>query len=93
MDAEADPNQTTSGNNTPLMKTLGSYSGLENNVTSITNLLLEQNAELNATNDRGYTAAHMASCCGHIEALKLLFQAKADLCVRNKDGFTPLGDS
>ena len=44
---------------------------------------------VNATNERGNTALHWAAVNGHLEAVKVLVDAGADMLLKNKDGHNP----
>jgi ankyrin repeat protein len=52
--------------------------------------LIDRNADLDATDNGGMTAAMYAARNGHVEALQLLADAGADLAIRNDDGQTAL---
>ena len=54
------------------------------------NQLLGQGAEVNARNDRGWTALMFAASNGHTEMAKILIENKADVNVRSVMGFTAL---
>ena len=52
--------------------------------------LLAAGAKISATDNAGYTAAHLAAQSGRLTFLSLLAQRKADLNVKSLDGDTPL---
>lgn len=60
------------------------------NSTNVTQLLLDNNADVNATNTVGETPLHLAALNGHKELTELLLANKADVNAKAKDGATPL---
>lgn len=52
--------------------------------------LVEAGADVNQSNENGWTALLSASACGHTEAVKGLLQAGADANAADKGGDTPL---
>ena len=58
--------------------------------TDVVKLLLEHNAEMDAPDSWGNTAAHNAAVSGRCDALKVLMAAGADLTIANKEGHTAL---
>jgi len=52
--------------------------------------LLDAGAELNATDDEGFTALMYASWIGHSEVAKLLIEAGVDVNAQAKEGGTAL---
>jgi ankyrin repeat protein len=52
--------------------------------------LLDAGAEVNATDDDGFTALLLASTWGHPEVVHLLIKAGADVNAQDKDGATEL---
>ena len=51
-------------------------------------MLLNFKAELDAVANDGFTPAHMAAQVGSKEALEVLVEAGADLCLKTKTGKT-----
>ncbi|KAF3906715.1 Ankyrin-2 [Arthrobotrys entomopaga] len=48
--------------------------------------LLERGADINGTDDGGYTALYWAACEGHNETVRLLIESGADVNIRTEDG-------
>lgn len=93
LNAGADPNTTYDfsphlpRDMTVLMMTAGRP---ENN-PEIAEVLITNGADVNATNEGGYTALHYAVSRANVEAVRQLIAAKANLGVRNQTfGYTPL---
>merc|ERR1712014_417768 len=53
--------------------------------TDMTELLLQLGANVNATNNQGWTALHIAAQNGDSDTLELLVEAGADVTAKNKD--------
>ena len=51
--------------------------------------LLSQGACVDATDDKGWTAAHVAADSGNLEVLKLLRKNGADFSIKDNQGYTP----
>ena len=68
------------------------YWATVNGQTEVVKLLLDNNADVNAScSDDGVTPLHIAGCNGHTEVLKLLLENNADVNARRTDnGATPL---
>jgi ankyrin repeat protein len=49
--------------------------------------------EINSSDDMGRTALHVAASEGHLEMAEHLLGAKADPCIRDRHGNTPLNDA
>ncbi|KAE8421609.1 ankyrin repeat-containing domain protein [Aspergillus pseudocaelatus] len=57
----------------------------------VVEILLRHGADLNSVSSlRGWTALHVVSFIGHMEAVKLLLEKGADITVRDHEGRTPL---
>ena len=58
------------------------------------NIIKNNLSEINAVNDRGRTALHLACCNSNtvstIECVKLLIDANADVNIKDDDGYTAL---
>ncbi len=52
--------------------------------------LLEQGVDINATNEKGETALHIASRIGRLSIVRLLLEYSPDLYSENEAGYTPL---
>jgi ankyrin repeat protein len=61
----------------------------ENNLAEVSRLL-SVGADVNATNDRGWTSLHLASLWGHMQVLKELLEHGADIESTTSYGRTPL---
>ena len=58
--------------------------------TPLVKLLLDQNADINATQTGGYTALHAAAQNGDEELIKLLLEQRADINAMTDSGKTPM---
>ncbi|KAE8358042.1 ankyrin repeat-containing domain protein [Aspergillus caelatus] len=57
----------------------------------VVEIILRHGADLNSVSSlRGWTALHVVSFIGHMEAVKLLLEKGADITVRDHEGRTPL---
>jgi ankyrin repeat protein len=56
----------------------------------VVQLLLENGADVSATDDRGWTALHKAASQGHADVAKVLLENGADVSATDDRGFTPL---
>ena len=59
----------------------------------VAELLLDEGADVNAGNGRGWRALHVASDNQNPEGVSLLLRRGADLCAASVDGTTPLHQS
>ncbi len=53
-------------------------------------ILIEEQADVNAKDKSGLTPAHYAARNGHLKILKILINKKADVKVKDEDGRTPI---
>ena len=53
-------------------------------------MLLEARANVNVTDEVGYTPLHVTARYGNYDTAKLLLGAKADVNVKNEEGSIPL---
>lgn len=58
-------------------------------IKSVFVFLYSSGAFVNATNNRGDTALHIAAYRGHVDIIMTLLRAKADVNLRNEKGKTP----
>jgi ankyrin repeat protein len=58
--------------------------------TGIANLLPDDGADIDGSDEPGMTALHLAACCGRFEMVKLLLANGANVNARNMGGRTPL---
>ena len=56
----------------------------------VTKYLVEAGANVEATDECGYTSFLAASECGHFDLVKYLFEIGANTIVSNRHGNTPL---
>ena len=56
----------------------------------IVRALIENEAEVNATDKDGWTPLHLATAEGHLEDTKVLIENGADINTKKNDGKTPL---
>jgi ankyrin repeat protein len=86
----ADVNMEDERGNTPLI-TLGTRLGGDpNKILRIARLLIDNGADVNATNNGLYTSLHLSSIVSEDSRLaKLLIENDADIRVRDGNGFTP----
>lgn len=73
-------------NNKPIL--VAAKSG---NVDMVKYLVSLQKVNINQKDNGNYTPLWYAAFEGHLEAVKALVEAKADLSIKGKDGNTPLG--
>ena len=66
------------------------HSAAHHDHLAVINLLLDEKADVKATNSRGNTPLHLAASQGGVEAAKILIAKGADVDARNKNGDTPL---
>jgi ankyrin repeat protein len=93
LDAHADPNLKTRNNTTALMFAAGARSGRggqsEQDAVNAVTVCLDHGADIDAVNDNGQTAVHLA--VGQSDAVvKLLAARGAKLDVKDRQGRTPL---
>ncbi|KDD74378.1 hypothetical protein H632_c1359p1 [Helicosporidium sp. ATCC 50920] len=69
----------------PLHEAVGSGA-----LESVKELLIDGNVDVNARDEVGATALHMAANVGSVEMVKLLLDHDADIEARDEDGLTPL---
>ncbi|KAJ7630840.1 ankyrin repeat-containing domain protein [Roridomyces roridus] len=69
----------------------GTLQGLavSNDLEGLT-VLLQKNPDLNATDEYGYTALHLASDRGHLAIVELLLKNGADRTIKDEDGLSAL---
>lgn len=86
LEAGEDVRQTNAYLRTPLHKA-SYYSGAPEVITS----LIQRGADVNARDKGNWTALHLATRNGHVEAVRVLLDAGAELTVQDsKHGWTPL---
>ena len=56
----------------------------------VVELLLENGADLNARNEKGWTALHVAALCGNTRVIKILLGRGADVNARDHEDVSPL---
>jgi hypothetical protein len=93
--AGADPTVATAQNATPLMAVSGVGYVYGSHVTEsialeATRFLLDQGADINATNAAGYTALHAAVTRGADTIVEFLASRGANLNVKDRKAWTPL---
>jgi len=62
--------------------------GSKDNAVELLTLLLDAGADINALNDNGQTALHIAVFWNNVDAVKLLLDRGADKTIKNKSGRT-----
>ena len=77
-------------NNTPLHLAAPGTDLRQNNMTDIVHLLLKHGANVNAKDNKKWTAMHIACSIGHIEIAELLVQHQAQIDALNERESTPL---
>ncbi len=89
--AKADVNAIDKAGNTPL-STLAMQKHALASHDAIVNYLIDQGANVNTVNAKGQTALHLAAKKGgnHLNIIKLLIAAKADVNAIDKAGNTPI---
>ena len=63
---------------------------LDNGKLDCVKALIEAGADLNAKENDGWTALHLAACNGKLDCVKALIEAGADLNAKDNDGWTAL---
>jgi ankyrin repeat protein len=98
--AGADPLARTRTNTTALMVaagiqifSIGEDSGTKEDALEAVKVALELGADVNAADDNGETALHGAAWRGSNEIVQLLVDRGARLDVKDKKGWTPLGNA
>jgi ankyrin repeat protein len=77
------PNSLDSSNRTPLM-----WSAYLGHSLEITKLLFDWDADLNLTDNTGFTALHWAVCASNFESAKMLIKHGIDISIRDPNGKT-----
>ena len=77
-------NKKLLGDDTPLIRSVSS------GYKEMFEMLLTNNADVNAQGHMGITALHLAAAIGNVREVELLIEHKADVSARDIDGYTPI---
>lgn len=86
--AGADPNIKTDYNDSSVTSLV--FAHMESSSAGMFNLLLRYKADPNIIHKGGDTIAHIVAADGNLDAIKKLYNAGADLGIKNDEGYTPL---
>lgn len=94
LDAGADPTVTTNQQVTPLIAAAGMNRNMDSRVKGVAadavRFLVERGADVNAANNVGDTALHIAGAMGADAVAQILIEHGANMNAKNKKGWTPL---
>ena len=75
---------------TPLERAAGKKRPDGNGYDDIVSILIDSGARVNETDERGWTALHVASTNGNINVVKLLIEEGAGVNIKDRMGKTPM---